>query len=132
MAGRVHHLTASATGGAASEPNLLDLCRQLWVPQDFAGVEAAIGELISNLFPGIRARLTRAGGATPDERSLRLPLAHEHQLELCPAPALAGGDHLLQAAVRLIELRLGALSRHQELTASVLRLEEAERLQRAL
>ena len=132
MAGRVHHLTANATGGAVPKPNLLDLCRKLWIPQDFSGVEAAAGELISTLFPGIRARLTRSADATPDDRVLRVPLQCDHQLELLPAPALAGDDHLLEAAARLIELRLGALSQHQELTASVLRLEEAERLQRAL
>src|SRR5690242_15716446 len=134
MSGRVHHLTASATGGVLPKPNLLELCRQLWSPQDFAGVEIAASELISNLFPGIRARLTRTkvSDAATDERVLRLPLQYDCQLELRPAPVLAGEDALLQAAVRLIELRLGALSQHEELTASVLRLEEAERLQRAL
>ena len=87
MAGRVHHLTASATGGAASEPNLLDLCRQLWVPQDFAGVEAAIGELISNLFPGIRARLTRAGYEELSRTQLTEPVYKFGGHKLAWAPA---------------------------------------------
>ena len=131
MSGRVHHLTASTTGGVP-KPNLLDLCRQLWSTQEFAGVEAATSALISGLFPGIRARLAQPDDADADERVLRLPLQSGYQLELRPAPALPGDDSLLEAAVRLVELRLGALSQHQELTASVLRLEQAERLQRAL
>jgi diguanylate cyclase (GGDEF)-like protein len=134
MASRVHHLTASATGGVLPEPNLLDLCRQLWAPQDLAGIESAAAGLIGHLFPGIRTRLTKPGKAESDshDRALRLPLDSDYQLELRPAPAGADHDCLLQAAARLIDLRLSALSQHEELTASVLRLEQAERLQRAL
>jgi len=133
MAGRVHHLTASTTGGVLPKPTLLELCHQLWSPQDLAGIEMAAAELIGNLFPGIRARLTKTGEEVDTRgRVLCMPLRYGCQLELRPAPALAGDDPLLQAAARLIDLRLNALSQHDELTASVLRLEQAERLQRAL
>jgi len=132
MSGRVHQLTASTTGGPLAEPTLLDLCRALWLSQDFAGIQLAAVELIANLFPGTRARLDGPDEGGTDERALQLRLQNGRHLVLRPAAGLPDDDDLLQAAVRLIDLRLGALAQHQELTASVLRLEEAERLQRAL
>jgi len=94
MASRVHHLTASATGDVLPEPNLLDLCRQLWTQQNLAGIESAAAELIGHLFPGIRTRLTEPDKAESDshDRALRLPLDSDYQLELRPAPAGADKD----------------------------------------
>ncbi|MEO7148463.1 MAG: EAL domain-containing protein, partial [Rhodanobacteraceae bacterium] len=134
MAGHVRPL-ASAASDTLLEPALLDLCRQLWAAQDFAAIETATDALIGTLFPGTRARLldanTEPAGMDGGERLLRLPLSDTWWLELGPCPP-ANDKRLLDAASRLIGVRLAALTRHQSLTDSLVRLEEAERLQRAL
>ncbi|MER3546356.1 MAG: bifunctional diguanylate cyclase/phosphodiesterase, partial [Rhodanobacteraceae bacterium] len=89
--------------------------------------------MISGLFAGVRTRLldATAGTEREDESALCLPLQSGRLLELRPPPANADSE-LLQAVARLIDLRITAWSQHEELSASVVRLEEAERLQRAL
>lgn len=134
MPGSVHPLATNNTCEAL-QPALLDGFRQLWAAQDFPGVAAAAENLIVALFPGTRTRLleAQAGPASPDgaDPALRLPLGERHWLELRPSPA-AAEKRLLDAVTRLIGARLGALARHQSLTDSLVQLEQAERLQRAL
>lgn len=136
MAGRVHHLVAGATEGARAQPGTLDLCRRLWAALDIAGIEAAAEALVVHLFPAAHARLLDHAAATAQpanpEQAWRAPLQHGYWLEVCPPVAGSAHEDVLQSAVRLIDTRLTALLQHENLTASVLRLEEAERLQRAL
>ena len=117
-----------------STAGTLELCRRLWSAGYPAAIEKVADELIGQLLPGVRARVCSVNEATIESREskvLRLPLQHDRMLELHPEPSAADRE-LLQTIARLIDLRLTDLKRHEELTASVLRLEEAERLQRAL
>jgi len=99
-----------------------------------AAIEKAADDLVGQLLPGVHARLlsvNEAAAEPGDSGMMRLPLQQDRMLELRPAPVAADRD-LLQTISRLIDLRLTDLGQHEELTASVLRLEQAERLQRAL
>ncbi len=128
---RVQPLAAMAAAMPLPDPALLDLCHRLWAASGGSAIEQIADELIGRLFPGTRARILEAAAEKSDEPAQRFPLQYGRTLELQPPPANADQE-LLQAAARLIDLSLASWSKHEELSASVVRLEEAERLQRAL
>ncbi|MGH7488926.1 MAG: hypothetical protein ACREMY_25485, partial [bacterium] len=132
---RVQPLTALSLEPCSPQTaGTLELCRRLWSAGHMAAIEAAADELVGQLLPGVRARIlsvNEAAAEQSDPAALRLPLQHDRMLELRPVPTATDRD-LLPTISRLIDLRLTDLEQHEELTASVLRLEEAERLQRAL
>jgi len=113
---------------------LLELCRQLWSAQDASAIERFAAELVERLLPGTQVRILdpeEAARSPHQDNAERLLLQNGGAIETCPRPT--SEDHgLLQTAVRLIDLRLQELFQRTALTASVERLEQAERLQRAL
>jgi diguanylate cyclase (GGDEF)-like protein len=134
MGGDVHHLAAPASHAPLTGAALLEASQRLWTADDLEAVRVAAHLLVEGLVPDARVRI-----GAPDPAMARTPACvvrttsqPEQVLTITPPADREGARGVLEAAADLIASRLEALSRHAELAASVSRLKEAEKLQRAL